>query len=100
MKMIMTLLSLLGLVACSGNYTNLAPEEFAKAIESGEYAVLDVRTPEEYAEGHLHNAANVNWFGSDFVDQVKKGYPANTPLAVYCRSGKRSGRREALEGWL
>jgi rhodanese-related sulfurtransferase len=51
--------------------------------------LLDVRTPEEYAEGHIANALNVNYYDANFKDQVSK-LDKHKPVYVYCRSGKRS----------
>ena len=91
MRRLISLLPFLGCIACAGgNYTNLTTEEFATAVKGGAYAIVDVRTPEEYAAGHLRDASNVDWFASDFMDQIAKAYPKGTSLAVYCRSGKRS----------
>lgn len=86
----MSLLSLLGLFACSNAFTNLSPEEFSHAIASGEAAVVDVRTPDEYAAGHLPGASNCDWNAPDFMEKMLATYPKETPLAIYCRSGKRS----------
>ena len=52
--------------------------------------VLDVRTPEEYAEGHLEDAVLVDFYDADFVDQLAALDP-DVPYLVYCRSGNRSG---------
>ena len=89
-KYFMSILSLLGLVACGKNYTNLSVDEFEKSIDTGGIAVVDVRTAEEYADGHLRNAANIDWYADDFLPQIEQAYPKETPLAVYCRSGRRS----------
>ena len=96
MKIIMSLFSLLGLFACGkANYTNLDIEAFSAKASEPEVAVLDVRTAEEYAAGHLRGAANIDWYGADFIDLVEKTYPKGTPLAVYCRSGRRSAEASA-----
>lgn len=53
--------------------------------------VLDVRTPEEYAGGHLPGARNLDFFGEDFtsgLDELDKG----VTYLVYCRSGGRSAK--------
>ncbi|QSQ11234.1 rhodanese-like domain-containing protein [Myxococcus landrumensis] len=79
-------------VAC----TRERPEVRAEAhkwVESGAL-LLDVRTPEEFAEGHLPGALNIP------VDLLSErlgelGSP-ETPVVVYCRSGKRSTRAETL----
>ena len=90
----MCLLSLFGLFSCGSGYDNLDTEAFAKAIEGGAVALVDVRTADEYAAGHLPGASNCDWFASDFMDKMAS-YPKETPLAVYCRSGKRSAAAAA-----
>lgn len=58
-----------------------------KLIESGAM-VVDVRTPEEFAQGHLDNAINIplNTVETGFADIAK-----DRSIVVYCRSGNRSG---------
>lgn len=63
---------------------------FAKEIKSTpKPQILDVRTPEEFAEGHIDNAVNIDWQNENFVKNTKK-LNKNKPVYVYCRSGKRS----------
>jgi phage shock protein E len=52
-------------------------------------SIVDVRTPEEYAEGHFPNAINtpLNELGQR-VDEFKE---MKKPIVAYCRSGSRSG---------
>ena len=57
----------------------------------GDVVVLDVRTPQEVAEGHIKNSININIHDEDFVEQVKKLDPAKTYL-VHCASGSATGR--------
>lgn len=57
--------------------------------------LIDVRTPEEYAEGHLPNAINIDVEDESFagkVNEIKK----NKNLYLYCRTGKRSARAVAI----
>ena len=84
----MSLLSLLGLFACGNAYKDLSVDEFESS--TGNMALIDVRTAEEYADGHLRNASNVDWYADDFLSQIQSAYPQQTPLAIYCRSGRRS----------
>jgi thioredoxin len=82
------------LVSCSigqgSNKTDLSPTEFSKQLKETENpTILDVRTPGEYSEGHIQNALNIDWNGSNFDAQVSK-LDKSTTLFVYCLSGGRS----------
>ncbi len=71
-------------------YRALSPEEAQKMKQQNHSAVfLDVRTPEEYKEGHLPDAVNLP------LDEIEKEITARFPekdtvLLIYCRSGRRS----------
>ena len=54
-------------------------------------AVIDVRTPEEVATGHLEGAVIIDWNSPTFADEVSKLDPAGT-YVIYCRSGNRAGQ--------
>ncbi len=58
-------------------------------VSSPGVTVIDVRTPEEFAQGHIEGAVNYNVEGPDFGAQIATLDPAGT-YAVYCRSGNRS----------
>jgi phage shock protein E len=53
--------------------------------------VLDVRTPQEFAEGHLDGAIMVDFYDADFADQLAELDP-DVPYLLYCQSGNRSGQ--------
>ena len=56
-----------------------------------DYMIIDVRTPEEYAEGHLDNTINIEY--QDIVEKLEeKKISKDTPIIVYCKSGGRSGQ--------
>ncbi|GJP64725.1 hypothetical protein CLOP_g21683 [Closterium sp. NIES-67] len=75
------------------------PSEAQQLVEAG-HVFLDVRTPQEYASGHVPGSVNVPFMltgsdgsmvkNSEFLDQVKAKYSSSTPLVLSCRSGKRS----------
>lgn len=64
------------------------PDQFQSATDSGA-EIIDVRTPAEFAEGHIEGAVNIDLNGPDFTGQIDALDPAKT-YAVYCRSGNRS----------
>lgn len=73
----------------SGSYA-LDAEQFEKAItQSSEKVILDVRTPEEFNEGHIRNAMLINFNGNNFMNEVAK-LDKQIPVYVYCASGVRS----------
>ena len=66
----------------------LEKPQYQALVEKG-YAVIDVRTPEEYAEGHIQGALNINVKSETFVPEIENLSKSDT-LLVYCRSGRRS----------
>lgn len=63
--------------------------EFARLAGDSNNVVLDVRTPREYAGGHLAGAMNLNLRAPDFAAQAGKLDKSKTYL-VYCAVGARS----------
>lgn len=89
-----SVLSLLMLTsACSGTDTaaveKVAADEAVTLIESGEHTVLDVRTPVEFAAGHVEGARNIDLSSADFETLVG-ALPKDGTYLVYCQSGNRS----------
>jgi len=88
-------LSLLVFQSCSNGQsastkTNLTAGEFAEKLKLMSAApILDVRSPEEFSNGHLANALNYNWNGADFDKQIA-GLDKSKAVFVYCLSGGRS----------
>ncbi len=68
----------------------LGAAEFAAALKRSGTTVVDVRTPQEFAQGHLPGAVNLDVSAPDFASQIATLDPSK-PYAVYCRSGNRSG---------
>ena len=69
----------------------LEPLEFKSILEKTPEAVLvDVRTPEEAAEGVIEGAVNIDFKSPDFTDKIAD-LDKEKPTFVYCLSGKRSG---------
>ena len=87
--------SLFGFLSCKG-FTNLPVDAFEKMrAEDASTLLLDVRTAEEFAEGHLPGAIHLDWFGSGFLESAQKMLDPACPVMVYCRSGKRSAAASA-----
>ncbi len=96
MKSLIMALSLLGLFSCKAGFTNLSLDQFASKVEAyPPVCLVDVRTPEEFSEGHIMGAVNYDWYDSLFVDNISAAYDKSAPLYVYCRSGKRASEASA-----
>ena len=63
--------------------------QFEKMATKKKSQILDVRTPEEVAEGHLADATTVNFLSPDFTSQVA-GLNKKGTYLLYCRSGART----------
>ena len=65
----------------------------ARAMVEKGALLVDVRTPEEYAEGHIPDAINVP---VQELEARMAELPKDRPIVVYCRSGKRSARAASM----
>lgn len=75
----------LGLAGCS------SPEPIELTANT---VVIDVRSPEEFASGHLDGALNINWEG-EFTEVIGQ-LPLDGEYLLYCRSGNRAGQAKAF----
>ena len=69
----------------------MSPADFV-AQRDPDAPVIDVRTPGEYASGHLAGAENVDVQAPDFRDRIAAMDLGDGPVYLYCRSGNRSGQ--------
>lgn len=90
-------LSLLCAVACSPvrnnriSFGSLDAEKYAKLIQKDNVTLVDVRTAEEFAAGHIAGAKhNIDVRKSTFIDDAEKTLPNKGIIAVYCKGGVRS----------
>lgn len=90
MGTITMLCSLFGCSAQTEGFKSLTVKEYAKAIEDTAIVRLDVRTAEEFAEGHIAKTLNIDVLKNDFESKAVAMLPKNHIIAVNCRSGKRS----------
>ena len=87
--------ALLGLFACTSqpkdNFSNLSTDEFERLITEQDVQCLDARTPDEYTAGHIEGSININVMDSTtFADKAEDLLDPKKPVAVYCKSGRRS----------
>lgn len=94
---IIGLFVLSGIGACSKTSANeqngISNISVASAKEEisakSDLTIIDVRTADEYAAGHLEKAVNIDFLGSDFEEKLAI-LPKDKEYLVYCRSGNRS----------
>ena len=67
----------------------LSATEFKKMVDTKSALIVDVRTTEEFSEGHIPGAINIDVNNPAFLTEIKK-LPKTKPLALYCKSGRRS----------
>ena len=97
-KLIFTLLAVLLLTACGQDkendqgtvYVNITAEEAKQIMDTEEgYIILDVRTQEEYDEGHVPGATRISH--EEIAEKAEEVLTDKDQLIlVYCRSGRRS----------
>lgn len=88
--------------ACSDASTDAQPAASSAGQKTGAAAqpntavgaLIDVRTPEEFAGGHLTGATNIDFNAPDFAERIGE-LDKDAEYTLYCRSGRRAG--EALE---
>lgn len=72
----------------------VSPQEALELSGDPDVVVIDVRTPEEFAEGHIDGAVMIDFYADTFDDELAALDPDETYL-LYCRSGNRSGQTAA-----
>lgn len=103
-KIITCLLATLGLTSACGqqNFENTDVKGFAELAANPNAVIVDVRTAEEFNEGHIDGALNIDVKQEDFLKKAKAVLSTEKKIAVYCRSGRRSANAAemlAAEGY-
>lgn len=86
----------------SARFESMDNAEFATLIADTTVQLVDVRTPAEFAAGHIPEAKNIDVRGDNFDREAKATLSKERPVAIYCRSGARSktaARRMAAMGY-
>jgi rhodanese-related sulfurtransferase len=95
MKKLLALLAIVGVLfvaGCSssaGAAQTVDPQAWLQAASQPGTTVIDVRTPAEYAAGHIDGAINIDVEGAIFNSEIDK-LDKNGSYALYCHSGRRS----------
>ena len=94
-KFIVITLAILTLVGCKGEemnntYEQITQDEAKRIMDTQtDYVLLDTRTEEEFAEGHIEGAIMIPEY--EIADKAEAAIPdKDTLILVYCRSGRRS----------
>lgn len=97
-KWLVCLLAVSSFFSCQskGNFQSMNVDEFAALIQDEHIQRLDVRTLAEYSEGHVARAIHINVMDEEFSAMADSLLTKERPVALYCRSGKRSKKAAAI----
>ncbi|MBN1499936.1 MAG: rhodanese-like domain-containing protein [Spirochaetes bacterium] len=77
------------------NSVSIDAEKSKKMIDENknnkDFIIIDVRTPQEYSQGHIENSINIDFYAPDFQEKIS-ALDRNKTYLVYCRSGNRSAQ--------
>ena len=78
-------------------FPTVGAAEFREMLEKGgsEQVLLDVRTPEEFSQGHIKGALNIDFYAPEFKAQLV-ALDKTKPYLIYCRSGNRTTQTIAM----
>ena len=98
MKQLIAVFSILFLVmatSCNdeskGEIKLVTADEMQTLMKLDGVQLVDVRTPEEYKEGYIANAQNIDFNSPTFNDDISK-LDKNKPVILYCKGGGRSSK--------
>lgn len=76
----------------SDKFITVTPKVFAEEILEPDVYLVDVRTADEFATGHIKGAHNLDVNSDDFIEEAKKTLPKDKRIAVNCGTGRRSAK--------
>ena len=77
-------------MAAPANFQVIQPQEAKAMMDKGGVVILDVRTPQEFAEGHIAGAVNVPLQTLKVGARLDQVTNLDQPILVYCKSGRRA----------
>jgi rhodanese-related sulfurtransferase len=72
-------------------YLNPAMSRDKNLNQSSDLIIIDVRTPDEFNQGYVEGAINLDIYNPNFEEELKK-LDVNKDYAIYCRSGSRAAK--------
>lgn len=83
-------------IACQNNIStntiySISPKEMSELLLMDAVQLIDVRSADEYSEGHIESAHNINYSASDFKEKIRH-LDKEKPICVYCKKGGRSAK--------
>lgn len=96
MSILCSFFGLFGCKAQNAGFKTVDPKEFAEVIADTSVVLLDVRTADEYNEGHIDGALNIDVLKGDFEKKACSAIAEGKTVALYCRSGNRSKKAASI----
>ena len=90
MRIIFILSLSIFLSSCTEKFQYISVEEF-NSFSDDEFELIDVRTLEEFQSGHISTAINIDFFSTNFIDEIKE-FETSLNLILYCRTDNRSSK--------
>lgn len=89
-QLFLTLLTLIipAMSSAADPVKHVKADEAAKIISAEKVVIVDVRTPDEFKDGHIKGAKNIDIMSADFEAKLDK----TQPTLVHCQAGGRSTR--------
>ena len=90
MRFIFIILLSIFLSSCTEKFKYISVQEFDSFSED-EFKLVDVRTLEEFQSGYISRAINIDFFSTNFIDEIKE-FDTSLILILYCRTDNRSSK--------
>lgn len=91
LKILLLILGFLSLKCTADAQNKISAADFEAKIKNQKAQLIDVRTPAEFAAGHLKNARNINYAADNFPEEMAK-LDKTKAVYIYCAAGGRSGK--------